>query len=41
MFCAFTAPMTKGATSETGLHELWQGNLWQKGVDAMKEAAMA
>ncbi|MDA9008499.1 NAD(P)H-binding protein [Alphaproteobacteria bacterium] len=30
---------TKGASGETGLEELWQGNLWKKGVDAMKEAA--
>jgi len=30
---------TKGATGETGLDELWQGNLWKKGEDAMKEAA--
>jgi len=28
-----------GAAGETGLQELWQGNLWKKGVDAMKEAA--
>lgn len=31
----------KGAAGETGLEELWQGNLWKKGVDAMKEAAAA
>ena len=30
---------TKGASGETGLDELWQGNLWKKGEDAMKEAA--
>jgi uncharacterized protein YbjT (DUF2867 family) len=30
---------TKGACGETGLEELWQGNLWKKGVDAMKDAA--
>ena len=29
---------TKGACNETGLEELWQGNLWKKGEDAMKEA---
>jgi uncharacterized protein YbjT (DUF2867 family) len=29
----------KGACGETGLQELWQGNLWKKGVDAMQEAA--
>ena len=29
---------TKGASGETGLEELWQGNLWKKGVDAMKDA---
>lgn len=28
-----------GATGETGLEELWQGNLWKKGEDAMKAAA--
>lgn len=32
---------TKGAAGETGLEELYQGNLWKKGVDAMKEAAQA
>ncbi|OED49732.1 hypothetical protein AB838_05300 [Rhodobacteraceae bacterium (ex Bugula neritina AB1)] len=32
---------TKGASGETGLEELWQGNLWKKGVDAMKDAAGA
>ena len=30
---------TTGASGETGLEELWQGNLWKKGVDAMKDAA--
>lgn len=30
---------TKGASGETGLEELWQGNLWKKGEDAMAEAA--
>lgn len=30
---------TTGASGETGLDELWQGNLWKKGEDAMKEAA--
>ncbi len=30
---------TKGMCNETGLEELWQGNLWKKGEDAMKEAA--
>jgi hypothetical protein len=30
---------TKGACGETGLDELWQGNLWKKGEDAMKDAA--
>ncbi len=30
---------TKGASGETGLEELWQGNLWKKGEDAMKAAA--
>ncbi len=30
---------TKGASGETGLEELWQGNLWKKGSDAMKDAA--
>ena len=30
---------TKGANGETGLEELWQGNLWKKGEDAMAEAA--
>merc|ERR1712048_1308288 len=29
----------KGAAGETGLEELYQANLWKKGVDAMKEAA--
>ena len=32
---------TKGASGETGLEELWQGNLWKKGEDAMKGAAKA
>lgn len=32
---------SKGASGETGLEELWQGNLWKKGEDAMKEAAKA
>lgn len=31
--------VTKGAAGETGLEELYQANLWKKGVDAMKEAA--
>ncbi|SMC74950.1 Uncharacterized conserved protein YbjT, contains NAD(P)-binding and DUF2867 domains [Desulfocicer vacuolatum DSM 3385] len=31
--------MTKGMCDETGLEELWQGNLWKKGEDAMKNAA--
>ena len=30
---------TPGASGETGLEELWQGNLWKKGEDAMKAAA--
>jgi uncharacterized protein YbjT (DUF2867 family) len=30
---------TKGASGETGLEELWQGNLWKKGEDAMAKAA--
>lgn len=30
---------TAGASGETGLEELWQGNLWKKGEDAMKDAA--
>jgi len=30
---------TQGASGESGLDELWQGNLWKKGEDAMKEAA--
>ncbi|MBU48822.1 MAG: hypothetical protein CL920_09010 [Deltaproteobacteria bacterium] len=30
---------TEGASGETGLEELWQGNLWKKGEDAMKKAA--
>jgi uncharacterized protein YbjT (DUF2867 family) len=32
---------TKGASGETGLEELYQGNLWKKGEDAMKDAAKA
>ncbi|WP_120501464.1 NAD(P)H-binding protein [Roseovarius sp. EL26] len=32
---------TKGASGETGLEELWQGNLWKKGEDAMKDTAKA
>lgn len=32
---------TKGAAGETGLEELYQANLWKKGVDAMKDAAGA
>lgn len=32
---------TKGASGETGLEELWQGNLWKKGQDAMKDAVKA
>merc|ERR1711972_736017 len=31
--------VSKGAAGETGLEELYQANLWKKGVDAMKEAA--
>jgi len=30
---------TKGASGETGLEELWQGNLWKKGEDAMEKAS--
>merc|ERR1712070_1233884 len=30
---------SKGAAGETGLEELYQANLWKKGVDAMKDAA--
>ncbi len=30
---------TQGACGETGLDELWQGNMWKKGEDAMKKAA--
>ncbi len=30
---------TPGVSGETGLEELWQGNLWKKGEDAMKDAA--
>ena len=29
----------KGVCGESGLDELWQGNLWKKGEDAMKNAA--
>jgi uncharacterized protein YbjT (DUF2867 family) len=32
---------TQGASGETGLEELYQGNLWKKGQDAMKDAAKA
>jgi len=32
---------TPGASGETGLEELWQGNLWKKGQDAMKDAVEA
>ncbi len=31
--------VTEGVSGETGLDELWQGNLWKKGEDAMKDAA--
>jgi len=31
--------VTKGAAGETGLEELYQGNIWKKGQDAMKDAA--
>merc|ERR1711862_243337 len=31
----------KGAAGETGLEELYQANLWKKGVDAMKDAPMS
>jgi len=31
--------VTKGAAGDTGLEELYQGNMWKKGEDAMKEAA--
>lgn len=31
--------MTRGASGETGLDELWEGNLWKKGEDAMEKAA--
>merc|ERR1739845_137073 len=31
--------VNKGAAGETGLDELYQANLWKKGVDAMKDAA--
>lgn len=30
---------TQGASGDSGLDELWQGNLWKKGEDAMKAAA--
>lgn len=30
---------TSGASGESGLDELWQGNLWKKGEDAMRAAA--
>ena len=30
---------TEGVSGETGLDELWQGNLWKKGEDAMADAA--
>lgn len=30
--------VNKGACGETGLEELYQGNMWKKGVDAMKDA---
>ncbi len=30
---------TAGMSGETGLDELWQGNLWKKGEDAMEAAA--
>ena len=30
---------TAGASGETGLDELWQGNLWKKGEDAMEKAS--
>merc|ERR1719263_2566756 len=30
---------SKGAAGDTGLEELYQGNMWKKGEDAMKEAA--
>jgi len=30
---------TRGACGSTGLDELWQGNLWKKGEDAMRDAA--
>merc|ERR1712013_597035 len=31
----------KGAAGETGLEELYQGNMWKKGEDAMKDAVAA
>ena len=30
---------TKGPTGESGLDELYHGNLWKKGMDAMKDVA--
>merc|ERR1711887_282499 len=30
--------VTKGAAGDTGLEELYQGNMWKKGVDVMKDA---
>jgi len=32
---------SKGAAGETGLEELYQGNMWKKGEDAMKNAVAA
>lgn len=31
--------VNKGMCGETGIEELWQGNIWKKGEDAMKHAA--
>ncbi len=31
--------VSPGVSGETGLDELWQGNLWKKGEDAMADAA--
>jgi len=31
--------VNKGAAGETGLQELYKGNMWKKGEDAMKEAS--
>ncbi len=31
--------VNKGRSGQTGLEELWQGNLWKKGEDAMKAAS--